>query len=495
MILIKGAQIITGTGQAPFKGDILIKDDKISAIGNFPSQHAETVIDGLGLTVTPGFIDTHSTTDHYLGLFSDPAQKDFLLQGITTVIGGQCGSSLAPLIYGSLKSIQKWGDINKINVNWNTVSELKATLKQLGLGVNFGTLAGHSTIRRDLVGEEIRDLTQSELDVFKNSLEKSLQEGALGLSTGLGYSHARHVPYSEIKELLAVIKKMGKVYTTHLRSEYANLLPSVEEAVKIAKETGVTTIISHFRPVIGLETKFQEALRLIENSLQEADLYFQVNPFGISVLPIYTLLPKWAQEGGKVGMLKTINDKTHRNRILEELSNSDLKFENLIIAEAHNNPYIIGHTLKKFSENRNLEILEALLLLMEITSMRALLFYENINIDILTRTLTHPRSLIGSNSASLPESQTTLKPERAINSFPRYLQAAVSQGLPIEEAVRKVTAMPAEIFGIQKRGKLVEGWFADLVMLKDNQVFNVLVNGKLAVQEKKAVAKGSGRPI
>ena len=196
MILIKNISIIDGTGKPAFRADILIKDDKISAIGVFPNKQADTVIDGLGLTATPGFIDVNNDSDHYLGLFTNPSQDDFLLQGVTTIIGGQCGSSLAPLLYGSLKSIRKWTGANEVNVDWRTIGELKNTLRRVGIGVNFATLIGHSTVRRDLIGEEIRDLTETETDIFRHAIERAMKDGALGFSTGLGYAHSRNVSYS-----------------------------------------------------------------------------------------------------------------------------------------------------------------------------------------------------------------------------------------------------------------------------------------------------------
>src|SRR3989338_9672270 len=177
-LLIKGVQIVDGTGRPQFKGDIFIKDKKISAIGPFGGKSADAVIDGLGAFAAPGFIDVNTDSDHPLTLFSNPSQREFLLQGVTTVIGGHCGASLAPLLYGTLESIRKWADPTEININWHTVGELLKTLDKLPLGVNFATLAGHSTIRRALVGESNRRLTQKELAVFQKILEQSLDEGA-----------------------------------------------------------------------------------------------------------------------------------------------------------------------------------------------------------------------------------------------------------------------------------------------------------------------------
>ncbi|MBI4991886.1 MAG: amidohydrolase family protein [Candidatus Harrisonbacteria bacterium] len=495
MLLIKNTQIIDGTGQPSFKGDILIKDNRISAIGNFPNQKAEQIIDGLGLTLTPGFIDCHSTSDHYLTLFTNPSQKDFLLQGVTTIIGGQCGSSLAPLLYGSLKSIRKWADPDQINVGWVTLAELKSVLRRLGLGVNFTTLVGHSTIRRDLIGEEIRDLTDSEMDIFKNTLSNSLKEGGRGLSAGLGYSHSKNVPYIEIKNLLAVLTKYKGVYATHLRDERGGLVESVKETIQIAKESKASVIISHFRPILGWENQFREAKDLIDANLNKANLYLEMNPFNASVLPIYTLLPAWAQHGGLENMLAIISQQRHRVRILKELGNSEINPKKLIIAEARDNNSIVGKNLKEFSENRGLNICDGLLAIMEITRMKALFLHQNINSELLKEALFHPRALIGSNSASPKDSPALLKPERSLNTFTQFLKMAAEKGVRIEKSIQKITSSPAEIFGLEKRGTVKEGWFADLAMFKDNQMVNVIVNGQIAVQDGKITDNLAGLPI
>ena len=166
MILIRSVKVIDGTGKPAYTADVLIDKDRIGAIGYFPSKTAEKVIDGMGYYLTPGFIDIHSDADHSLSIFSNPEQREYLSQGVTTIIGGNCGSSLAPLLYGTLESIQKWADINQINVDWQTTEDFLKILNKKKLGVNFFTLVGHSTIRRSLVGEVFRDLTDKELGVF-----------------------------------------------------------------------------------------------------------------------------------------------------------------------------------------------------------------------------------------------------------------------------------------------------------------------------------------
>lgn len=495
MILIKSAQIIDGTGKPPFKADILIKGDKIAAIGNFPRRKADAIIDGLGFSVMPGFIDVNANSDHYLSLFNNPLQKDYLLQGVTTIIGGHCGSSLAPLIEGTLKSIRKWGDFTKMNVDWHSVSELKKVLKRLKIGVNFGTFAGYFTIRRDIAGEEIGDLTDSELDIFKNILKKALKDGALGLSTGLGYVLSRWISYSEIKKILKIAADQKRIYATHLRNEKKNIVASMEETLKISEETGVPAIISHLRPIIGYEKYFKEAFSLMESRLNKVNIYFDASPFDFSIIPIYALLPDWAQQGNLEIMLDAIKEKNNRERILKELSGLKKNLKDMIIAKAKDNNSIVGRTLGEFSEGRGMDICEGLLFLMEITNMRTLIVEKNINMDILSEIIFHPRALIGSNSASFSDDSSILKLENSTNTFPRYFGLAAARNVPIEEIVRRVTSMPAKILNISKRGAVREGWFADLAMMKEGKVINVFVNGKMAVKDGKEINLLAGTPI
>src|SRR5258708_320934 len=160
-LLIKNVRILVGAHDFPGLSDVFVSNDKISAIGSMQNKPADEVLDGQGAYLSPGFIDVNAASDHYLTLFDHPGQEDFLRQGVTTIFGGSCGSSLAPLLYGSLESLQKWGGSpDKINVNWHSMAEFLAAVDSRGLAVNFGTLVGHATVRRALVGEALRDLTK-----------------------------------------------------------------------------------------------------------------------------------------------------------------------------------------------------------------------------------------------------------------------------------------------------------------------------------------------
>ena len=479
MLLIKQVQIVDGSGAKPFFGDILINGQKIVAIGkNLSKKKAETVIDGLGLVAVPGFIDVNNDSDHHLSLFTNPGQKDFINQGITSIIGGQCGASLAPLMYGSLASIGQWVNADMVNVDWMSVRELRQVLSRIELGVNFETLVGYSTIRRDLAGIEIRDLTDSEIKVFISLLEQAIKDGALGLSTGLGFLDSKFVPYSELKKIVSVVAKMDRVYTTHLRDEKENLLRSIEETLLLSRETGVKTVISHFRPLKGCEKIFNEALSLIEKSLVDSNIYFDINPFTATIFPIHTYLPYWAQSERVEIMLENIKDPEKQKLISKELQNSNL--QELIVADARGQESLIGKSLLELSQNREKDIVSVTLEIMKSTKMKTMLMSKSLNIDLLLPLLAHPRSLIGSNSASLSPSRRSgeLKLERVFSTFTKYLEIVLGQGIPMESAIKKITSFPAQIFGLKNRGIIKEGFIADIVLLKGGEVFNVIINGK-----------------
>ncbi len=500
MVLIKSAKIVDGSGiREPFAADVLLKDNKIAAIGKFPQKKADSVIDGLGLYLTPGFIDVNTDSDHHLSLFTNPAQQDFLTQGVTTIFGGLCGSSLAPLIYGTLDSIRKWTDISQVNINWHSMGEFFKVLSRLNLGVNFGTLVGHSTVRRALIGEDFRDLTVPELINFKKLIRDSMDEGAFGLSTGLGYAHAKRVPYSEIKELVSVVAENNGVYATHLRDDKEGLLASVAETVKIAMETGVKTIISHFKPIIGFEHDYRKAVEYIHNVASTVDIHFDSYPFDESVIPIYTLLPAWAQIGNLEIMQSYINNPDTRERIAQELSR--LNGDDIRIAQATNREYLLGKTLTEFAANQELSVPEALLKLMDLTSLRATIFYRNINLDFLMRNLERDQSLIASNGASLPDSANwrtkIIKHERFYNTFPKFLETVLrGKMLSLPQAIGKITSVPAKKFGLKNRGLIAEDNIADLNLISVQsgavKIEHVFVNGKLSVKDRRTTGNYAG---
>ena len=343
------------------------------------------------------------------------------------------------------------------------------------MGVNFGTLVGHTTIRQALAGETTRDLSRNELRVFNLILEKALKEGAFGFSTGLGYRHSRQTSYNEIKALVETVAKFKGLYATHLRDEKRNLLSSVNETIDIAKETGAKVSISHFRPLIGSGEDYEEALDLIDKNTDKADVCFDIYPFNASTVLISTFLPDWAQELDKKVMLKDIQTPGFKEKILRGLSR--FKGEKFIIINAPGNEYLVGKSLKEFSQNRDLTVYEGLLALMKLTNFRAVVSYENISLKKVVKAITHNRAIVASNG---------VRPECSYRTFIRFLELAEKEKiLPIETAVYKITGLPAQRLGLDERGLIRDGWFADLVLFKDAEIREVLLNGKRVVKDGK----------
>ncbi len=484
-LLIKNAQPLGCPHALPPRVDIFISGDKISAFGNFPAKGADEVIDSQGAYLSPGFIDVNTDSDHYLTLFENPSQEDFLKQGVTTIIGGQCGASLAPLLYGSLESIRKWADIDRANVNWHTLKEFLEVLEKRPLGVNFGTLIGHSTIRRAIAGDSPRNLTRNELKVFAEILKRGLAEGGFGLSTGLGYAHGRTTPPQEIKFLLRTVQEQKGVYATHLRKSGVELKESVGETLKMYNDTGVKTLISHFLPHFGEEKEYEEALEKFQHLPGGEDFHFDLYPFDTSLVPLYTFLPSWAQNRNLETMNALLQDEWQRSKIMKDLA--PVTPEHFIIAQAPKNDSLVGHSLQDLKEiYETKDPKEALCQLMLATKLLAMVSYKNINQALIKAALCHPRSLIASGAASFPEhaQEKILKPERATSTFTKLLSLVEQETiLSLEEAIVKMSVEPAKKFNLKGRGELKEGALADLVIFKNQEIKYVVVNGRMAVKE------------
>ncbi len=499
-LLIRNVRILGGEKEFSGLSDVFVNGDTISAIGSFPGKKADIVLDGQGSYLAPGFIDVGSASDHYLTLFEGREQEDFLLQGVTTLMGGMCGASLAPLAYGTLESVQKWGDTSRVNVNWHTVGEFLASLEAHPLAVNFGTLAGHATIRRALIGEDLRDLTKNEMNVFARMLEEAMTEGAFGLSTGLSYVHAREASPLELSFLADVVARFGGVYATHLRDEGKGIAASVNETIRIAEDRRVKTLISHFMPLRGAEEEYRAALRMIEALPDSVPFRFDAHPFPDSLLPIYTFLPEWAQNGGVKVLLANIKDDWLVSKIRRDMPALDA--EHFIVMDAPKNEMFAGKNLREVAAIYGLDDpRDALLKLMVATNLKCSVLYRNIDESLASDALTSARSIVASNAPSwgrrgTRQASRRFRPRRITSTFTTFLGLAAAGLMPLDAAVRKITSAPAAMFGLKGRGLIKEGAIADLACFRTDgakdepaEVLFTVVNGFVA--ESDGVFKGS----
>ncbi|MGC9046527.1 MAG: N-acyl-D-amino-acid deacylase family protein [Minisyncoccia bacterium] len=491
-ILLKNGLVIDGLGNLADKKDILINNDKIAIVGDVNnSAAADTIIDAVNCFIAPGFIDINTDSDHYLTLFKDPQQEDFIKQGVTTIIGGNCGASLAPLIDGLLISIRRWGDPTGINVQWNSVEEFLKVVEKLQLGVNFGTMVGHNTIRRAITKDIIRDLTDSEITMLKKIVKNSLEQGAFGFSTNLQSLHSRPTTIYELEEILKVVSDQKKVYSVHLKDTGPNLIDAVKENIALSKKFKLKVEINHFQPLTDFKEEYEEAKNLIESEFANSFINFDCYPFNISSMPLFQLLPPWVQDGGLSEMLESLNSSYLKSRIISHLrkySNNDL----IITSLPESLSFLNGTSLYRYAENNRLEFAEALFRLMQLSHLHGTVFIKNIDNDLLKEFIFSSVSFISSNGYA---STDLVKHERNIKTFSTVLKLALDNKIPLEQFIPKFTFLPAQKYNIKKRGAIKEGNYADLVIFKDNEIKYVIINGVIVVSDGQLLNKRVGRVL
>jgi N-acyl-D-amino-acid deacylase len=495
-LLIKGAKLLGAHGQFPDVTDLLVSGDKISAIGNLKHKSADDVIDAQGMYLAPGFIDVNTEADHYLTLFDHPLQEDFIRQGVTTIIGGQEGASLAPLIYGTLESIEEWSPDDRINVNWRTMDEFLAVLGKRPLGVNFGTLTGHSTIRRAILGEHFRDLTKNELAVFDRVFRESLEQGSFGISFGLKSVYGRMTPYGELKTLAARAAEFDGVSACALRKAQ-DILAAADEIMKLSRSTGARVVMSSFLPISGQRKSYEEVLGRLRDE-NDHEVYFDITPFEMSVRPLYRFLPDWAQRGDLHEMSKYVTDEWLAPRVFKDLPEIDPS--HFSVVRAPYNDTLVGKTLTDIMEIYELrQWRDALTKLMQTTRLHAMIAYQNVDVPLAEQTMSHPRALIASRGMSFrsPVRRGYMaQPDHALQTFPQFLKAVMKENImPIDAAIRKITSVPAKLFGLNRRGLIKEGNFADLVGFRDDGVQFVVINGRVMLRDGRMLETPAGQVL
>ena len=517
-ILIKSGIVIDGTGAAPAPADIGVSNGKIAAIGGLKGATAEFIVDASGKYVTPGFIDVTNHSDTHLSLFTYPALDGLLMQGVTTIIGGNCGASLAPLASPeSIQAIRKWADPSQINMNWNGVGEFLQEVEKIRLGVNFGTLVGYGTLRRGVIGSASRILDANERAETRFLLEESVREGAFGLSLGLAYGHERVSPAEEIVEIIGGLSAAGGMVKLHLRSEGADLIAAVNEAVQFGRATGVRVHISHFK-VIGKKSwkLFEKALEIIESAANSGVVVsFDVSPYATTGSPLYSLLPSWSRQGGFSALFERMDNEYQRRLIIDDLKKYTLHYQRIHIISAKMS-HLVGLTLAEVAEKMNFEPEEAILEMLRANEGRVSIRGRTVSLHNVGKAVEHPRAMIASDGEGYAQGEYTsgnLHHPRSFGTFPHFWHCYVNdiKSLSPEEAVRKMTGAPAALLGLKNRGTLMSGNFADMVIF-DPVLFRdraryanpfrypagiewVLVNGQLSVEKGRPTGVRAGKVV
>jgi len=515
-ILIRNGTIIDGTGKAGVKGSVGVKKGKIAKIGNLAWSRGRVEIDADGKIIAPGFIDIHNHSDSYWRIFLEPQLASLVYQGVTTIIGGNCGASIAPLTSGKvIESVQKWADISEVNVNWLSMAEFREELSRRKLGLNFGTLVGHGTLRRGIIGDEMRRLTENELELFKNNLEHALEAGALGFSAGLAYSHERDAKWDELEAILEVVEQHDKIFSLHLRDEGKNIISAIEEAVDLAKHSGVSLEISHLKVMGEQNWGLQGAVISKIEEAQKAgfNVDFDVYPYIQTGSVLYVYLPAWAAEGGKKMLLRRLREKHLREKIISEMKeHAQYHYENTIvpISSLKN---MSERRISKIAEVRGISAEEVIVDLLVASEGRVVTLLECLDEKNVKKLIAHPSSLIASDGSGydIAHKETgELVHPRCFGTFPRVLGKYVREEklLTLEEAVKKMTSAPAKKLGLANRGILQKDFAADIVVFDPATVQDkatvenpyqyaegvneVIVNGKLVLKDGKITGETAG---
>lgn len=476
--LIKNGTIVDGSGKKGFQGDVLVVDDKIEKVGDLEAEGDFKTIDAKGMIVCPGFIDVNNHSDSYWTLFDYPGLESLVTQGISSIVCGNCGSSIAPILGGgALDSIQKYVDIKKVSVHWGSFKDFLNFLRERKLALNFASLVGHSTIRRAIIGDEFRQLSKEELEKLKFLLEASLDEGAFGMSTGLVYSHAKVASKEEIIELAKIVSRKNGVYATHLRQEGEDLIASVKEAISVARASGVNLEISHLKSS-GIESwpKQDQVIELIENAREEGlNINFDVYPYIYSGPVLYTLLPAWSVEGGKKALMKRLKDPAIRQKIVQEMLASDFDYGKLIIATFKIDYALPRYRIEEIAKNQGRSPEDVVIDLILSSDDTITVIFESLNTKNVEKLIAHDLSIISTNGAGYNKDHQKsgdLVHQRCFGAIPKFLnEYSVYDGtLELEKSIHKITQKPAKKFGLKKIGLIKEGNQADLAVFDPKSI-------------------------
>lgn len=480
--LIKNVVLIDGTGKPPFKADVLFKDNKISAIGHFPRYGADELIDGMEAFLAPGFIDPASSIDRRLSVFGEEVKPEIALNGITTVIAGHSGLSLAPLLYGSLEALKGYSGVEKLNVNWHTVADFFNVLSRRKLGVNFGTLVGETTMTLDITGKKHRPLSDNEMHIFMLLVARSLAQGALGVSIGPLYGVEYRLSDARIAALVRLLQKHNAPLVCDLGYD--------DTAEQNTSESVRKALSARAARIVTLGKKVQE---------KDSESYFIVSFDAPQATPGAAFLPSWLRGKEEDEILIALKSNSTRTRILKEIIKE--KKSDMIVSRAPGNEYLEGKTVKAFAENRNIAIGDGFLTLLTMTNLRIAFSaqdkpFSSVQGKSISSVQGKPISFVQGKPKSDTEDEA-MNPHALIASpTARFLEMIEKEArMPIEKGIQKITSLPAFVFGIEGRGVIREGYYADMVLFKDARIRTVFVNGKAAVKNGELQTSLAGKPI
>lgn len=506
-LILAGGTVVDGTRAEPYQANVCIKDGKIAAITKETAEAAE-IVDVTGLAVTPGFIDLHTHSDQVP--FTNHVVESKVAQGVTMELVGNCGSSILPALPG------RWEDMveyvrQKKGVLTEPIASVADYAKQAeakkNMSINYGVLVGHSALRISVMGFVNRDPDAQEMEELKALLDRELSRGAFGMSLGLIYPPSAFSAKAELVELAKVIAKHDGILSIHMRNEGPRIFEAVDEVISIAEESGVHVQISHLKlmgkPQWG---KSPELVKRIEDAqARGVNITCDQYPFLASSTSMTALVPHWAHEGGVKDMLPRVEKREGNicEAIDKEMDNRGGPQAVLVVSTGGRHPEWEGKFVSELSEEFGLDPVETVRKVLLESAGSVNCIYFSMNKEDMLRIMKRTYVSVGSDGSSLSYDRNvtkTIPHPRNFATFPQFFQTVREEKLlPIQDAVYKMTGLPASIIGLQDRGVLQEGKVADIAVF-DPQTFasqstflesrerpvgmhHVIVSGKFALRD------------
>jgi len=521
-LVVAGGTVYDGSGGAPVRADVGVSGGAIREIGRIRRSRAAAVVEAKGLAVSPGFIDVHDHTD--TSLLVNPKAESAVRQGVTTLVSGQCGGSPFPVT--EEEAAEAKAELAKeygLDAEWKDIRGFFAALERRGMALNYTTFVGNGTVRGAVMGQGDRPPSAEEMERMKALVADAMAGGALGLSSGLEYTPSSFASTDELIALCRVAARTGGVYATHMRDEEAAVVEAVAEALRIAREAPIRLQISHLK--VGFAAnwpKLDAIMDMLERAKAEgiefrADRY----PYIAGATGLSTLFPIWAREGGTPGFVARLKDPAFDARIRAHIADQEKGYgswDKILISD-------VGSDKNRSLEGRN--VLEAAadagqppyefmrdLLIEESDRVGMVSFYGSE--DNLKRILSHPLVGVGADGSALAPYGPLAKGKphpRSYGCFPRVLGKYVREEriVPLEEMIRKITAMPAAHMGFVRRGQIKVGWAADICVFDPDRIIDkatfkepavypegvekVIVNGQVVVDEGEHTGRLPGKVL
>ncbi len=523
-LLIKNVRIMDGSGNPWYKGSIGVKDRKIAAVGQIPCcAEASQAIDGKNLIAAPGFIDMHTHSEY--PLLVDGHAQSKIRQGVTTEVMDSCGGSCAPVVgferMLAKKSVEKYG--TGLEIDWVDFDGYNRRLEKQGISVNVINFVGHGSVRASVFGYEDRAPTSDELKQMKYYIEQAMEQGCLGISTGIYFAPGSYAKTDEFVECCKVAAKYDAVHSSHIRDESTytiGFVNAVKEVIEIGRRSGVRTNFSHLKGIGPFSVgKSPEVLELLDAAREEgievtADQYpYTASGNGITA----ALLPRWAQVGGRESTLARLKDPDTRARIRKGMEENYVRRggpEKLVVTLCAHHREFEGKTIKEVSECLGLDPAETAMTLLADDEVSLTTHGQDEN-DLITYMKWYG-VCVGSDGSSLavdgPLAVGWPHP-RNFGTFPRVLARYVREKkiLTLQDAVRRMTSAAAQRLRIKDRGLLREGFWADIMLfdpdtVEDKATFReprqypvgipyVIVNGEVVLDNGCHTGKMPGRVL